>query len=207
MLKDFEKKLRSALEGHFKPRPFVCDGNPYICDVFIVGFNAATEMDADFWEFWHEEDGFSKGKWFDAYVAERAEMPLKPGKTRRNKVSSTRQRIEWIVTAAKPSNCLETNLYSKATPEAKDLSKDEMDSSVFELLLNEFKPKVIFSHGADARKHLELLSGITLPEGEVVEIFLFGMKTRVLSKSHLSRGWSKDRSIETGIFLHKLCTP
>lgn len=194
----------SKLEGHYKPRPFVCDGNPLSCEVFIVGFNAATEMDASFWGFWNKKEGFDKSKWFDQYVQERMDKPLKPGKTRRNKVSSTRQRIGWISEAARPAKCLETNLYTRATPEAKDLNVNDMDSSIFEFLLAEIKPKVIFSHGKDARQHLQLLTGMVIPENQVVEVLLFGEKTKIFSTSHLSRGWSRLKSIELGAKLNEL---
>ena len=163
-------------------------------------------MKANFWKFWSLDRGFDKKKWFEAYVNERMDKPLKPGKIRRNKVSATRQRIAWITDASKPSECLETNLYTIATPEAIDLEKTDMDSSVFEFLLNEIKPMVVFSHGIPAREHMELLSGDRISEGEIVETMLFGTKTKILSMSHLSRGWSKQRSIDVGVKLNKLCT-
>jgi len=206
MFKEFSGNLKGILKGLDKPRPFVCNGSPYDSEIFIVGFNAATEMQADFWEFWCDKKGFLKEKWFDCYITERANKPLKPGKRRRNRVSNTRQRIEWIASASTPSKCLEKNIYSKATTEAKELKKEDMDSSVFEYLLSEIKPRVVFSHGLDARKHLELLSGSAIQEGSVTEITLFGTKTKVLSMSHLSRGWSEGSSKDTGVYLNQLCT-
>ena len=98
------------------------------------------------------------------------------------------------------------NIYSKATTEAKELKKEDMDSSVFEYLLSEIKPRVVFSHGQDARKHLELLSGSAIQEDSVTEITLFGTKKKVLSMSHLSRGWSEGSSKDTGVYLNQLCT-
>lgn len=112
-LHHFEDELRTLLIDFERPRPFVCEGNPLDCDIFIVGFNAATEMKANFWDFWSTEVGFNKQRWLDEYRKERAVKPLAPGKTRRNKISATRQRIEWMVSATSPHRCLETNLYAK----------------------------------------------------------------------------------------------
>lgn len=70
-------------------RPFVCDGSPLDCEIFIVGANAATAM-GDFWDFWLPGVGMDKAAWFAAYKAARAQKPLAPGKTRRMAVSPTR---------------------------------------------------------------------------------------------------------------------
>ena len=56
-LKQFESELRS-LTGPSALRPFVCDGSPLTCRVFIVGINPATSMTTDFWQFWRAGTGF-----------------------------------------------------------------------------------------------------------------------------------------------------
>ncbi len=201
----FKNKLRKILNNHHKPRPFVCDGNPYDCKVFIVGSNPATEMEAEFWDFWDNCDGFDKERWFKSYITERASKPLKPGKTRRNKVSPTRQRIEWIVKSINPVSCLETNIYSKATPTKRGLSYDEKDTSVFEFLLKEIKPKIIFSYSVRARKHLESLSETTIRKDKITEVSIFKTKTKILSMSYLPIGWSEKRALKTGQYLKTLC--
>ena len=205
MMKEFENKLKLILRYQYKPRPFVCSGNPYHCKIFIVGFNAATEMEAEFWDFWSTHDGFNKEKWLETYISERAAKTLKPGKTRRNKISATRQRIEWLVASSAPIQCLETNIYSKATPTKQELSNHEMDSSVFEFLLKEIKPQILFSHGVDARKHIELLSNSEIAENEITEVIIFNTKTKILSMPHLSRGWSKEKTKGIGQYLKTLC--
>jgi hypothetical protein len=75
-------------------RPFVCDGSPLDCEVFIVGFNPATPMSLGFWEFWRRGRGFDKVSWLDAYIKDRQTRPLKPGKTRRNPISKQSTRLE-----------------------------------------------------------------------------------------------------------------
>jgi hypothetical protein len=151
-------------------------------------------MKAEFWEFWSTKYGMDKERFLETYRKERAEKPLRPGKKYRQAMSATRMRIEWIVQAAKPVRCLETNLYVKATPEAKDLGRDDMDSSIFEFLLEEIKPRVVLSHGVNARRRLEELSCCPIEEGKFVPVNLNGVETQVVAVSHLSRGWSKERA-------------
>ena len=63
MLSTFYENLKSRLVAIENPRPFICNGNPLECEIFIVGFNAATEMQAKFDEFWSNVDGFNKSEW------------------------------------------------------------------------------------------------------------------------------------------------
>ncbi|HET8886043.1 MAG TPA: hypothetical protein VFM70_06795, partial [Salinimicrobium sp.] len=195
---NFKKHLQEKLKNHNKPRPFICEGNPLDCKIFIVGINAATEMQQDFWEFWSEEDGFNKNKWLGSYKAERAAQPLKKGKTRRNTVSNTRKRIDWIVEATKPVKILETNLFVKATPTAKELKAGDRRSEVFEYLLETIKPEVIFLHENQTIKYFEKLDGVKIVKNETKSFEILGTKTKVLAKNHLSRGWSEANTKELG---------
>ena len=197
-LPNFEKHLREQLKNHDKPRPFICEGNPLNCKIFIVGINAATEMQQDFWSFWSEEAGFNKAKWLESYKAERAAQPLKKGKTRRNTVSNTRKRIDWIVDATKPVKILETNLFVKATPTAKELKAGDRRSEVFEYLLETIKPEVIFLHGKQTIKYFEKLYDIKIVKDKIGCFEILGTKTKVLAKKHLSRGWSEESTKELG---------
>ena len=45
-MNEFDKALKEELISIANPRPFVCDGDPLKSSIFIVGFNAATEMKA-----------------------------------------------------------------------------------------------------------------------------------------------------------------
>jgi hypothetical protein len=89
-------------------RPFVCEGSPLDCQIFIVGFNPAT-TNVSFWDFWRLPYGFDKKAWLPMYESEREEQ----GKKRQ---SSTRKRIERIVEAAWPLKCLETNIHAVPSP-------------------------------------------------------------------------------------------
>ena len=111
-LDDFEQELEALIGRPTNMRPFVCDGSPLKCRIFIVGFNPATTMKASFWDFWRSGYGFDKKAWFEAYKEERRSRPLKPGRKWRNPVSNTRRVIDWIAEAASPYDCLETNIHS-----------------------------------------------------------------------------------------------
>ena len=200
-LLEFENNLRERLKNYEKPRPLICEGNPLDCKIFIVGINAATEMDSDFWSFWSKENGFKKAEWLESYILERKLKPLKPNKTRRNQLSNTRQRIEWIIESIKPIKTLETNLFVKATPTADELKSEERESSVFEYLLETIKPKILFIHGNEVIEYFEKLYGIEIEKGKIEHFEILGTKTNILAMNHLSRGWSKQKSIELGELL------
>lgn len=123
-IEKFEDELAALIGAPTDLRPFVCDGSPLTCDVFIVGFNPATTMSSEFWQFWRTGVGFDKVAWFAAYKKDRQLKPLKPGKTRRNAVSPSRRVIEMILEGAAPYRCLETNIYSASTEQAADWLPD-----------------------------------------------------------------------------------
>ena len=50
-LLEFKIKLFDKLKSYPDPRPFVCDGNPLDCNIFIVGINPATKMEMNFENF------------------------------------------------------------------------------------------------------------------------------------------------------------
>ena len=201
-LLEFEKNLREKLKNYEKPRPLICEGNPLECEVFIVGINAATEMSKDFWSFWSKKNGFNKYEWFQSYILERKMKPLKPNKTKRNKLSPTRQRIEWITESIKPIKVLETNLFVKPTTKANELTSKDKDSSVFEYLLETIKPKIIFIHGNEVIQHFEKLYNIKITKNEIINFNILGTKTKVLAMKHLAIGWSKQKSLELGELLN-----
>lgn len=75
-------------------RPFIYEGSPLECEVFIVGLNPSSEMNIDFWEFWSTGYGFQKSRRFEKYKESRRERPIKPGMTRRLDISNSRRVIE-----------------------------------------------------------------------------------------------------------------
>ena len=189
-LEEVQARLEAAIGRPATSRPFVCEGSPLDCRVFIVGFNPATEMSADFWEFWTPGYGFNKAAWFDAYKAERRNKPLRPGKTRRNAISPTRRVIEWICEAAAPVKCLETNIFSTASTDMNSLREEDRDATLFRLLVEAVKPSVIVAHGKDACLEAERFSG----------------RAKILAVRHFSLGWSERKARELGAELRSVAS-
>ncbi|MFM9433531.1 hypothetical protein ACFDR9_000572 [Janthinobacterium sp. CG_23.3] len=179
----FEYELAALIGAPTDLRPFVCDGSPLTCDVFIVGFNPATTMSADFWQFWRPGVGFDKVAWFEAYKKDRQLKPLKPGKTRRNAVSPSRRVIEMILKGASPCRCLETNIYSASTEQATDLATQQRITAPFAFLLAKIKPRVIVAHGIEAVEHIRKMN----------------VGAKVFQVSHFSRGWSHQEARALGV--------
>lgn len=188
-LRCFTQELVTLIGRPTDLRPFVCNGSPLDCEAFVVGFNPATEMATDFWEFWSEERGFNKRHWLEAYRSERQNRPLRPGRTRRNEISSTRRVLEWILEEAAPVKCLETNIYAKPSERLTDLQSDHRLTAPFDFLLGEISPRVIVAHGKDAGSYV-----MANPLG--VEPW------RV---DHFSRGWSQQKARQLGRDIREAC--
>jgi hypothetical protein len=182
-IEKFEDGLAALIGAPTDLRPFVCDGSPLTCDVFIVGFNPATTMSADFWQFWSPGMGFDKVAWFEAYKKDRQLKPLKPGKTRRNVVSRSRGVIEMIIEGASPYRCLETNIYAAPTEQASDLAARQRITAPFDFLLSNIKPRVIVAHGVEAVEHIRKMN----------------VDAKILPVSHFSRGWSNEAAVALGV--------
>lgn len=179
----FERDLLQRIGRPTHLRPFVCDGSPLDARVFLVGINPASQMRADFWDFWVPGYGFDKSRWFAEYKRERAERPLEPGKASRPAVSPSRRIVERVVDGLGHHRCLETNLYAHPSSSAATLDKAQRDPTLFQWLVETLRPELLVVHGASAAaeiKHLNL-----------------GIPTK--SVRHFSRQWSYDRAYALGI--------
>lgn len=181
-------------------RPFVCEGSPLDCNVFIVGINPATEIKEDFWCFWDEKEGFLYEKWKKAYDV-----------SGNKKVSQTRKRINIITSTIEKRGIkvLETNIYAFPTKDEKDLKqKSKTDArykntSAFEYLMETSKQPFLWVHGKSAieafaklgGKKYENISKITQKDIEentynLNKINIHGKNIIFFATNHLSRGFS-----------------
>ncbi|WP_445656554.1 hypothetical protein [Achromobacter sp. NCFB-sbj8-Ac1-l] len=181
-LEMFETELSSLIGRPTDLRPFVCNGSPLSCEVFIVGLNPASPMRNGFWSFWHASYGFDKQKWLNEYIYERSIRPLKPGRTRRNKISNSRRVIEWINCALGPAKALETNLYSAPSEEFNDLHQHKRITAPFDFLLDRIRPKIVIAHGDDAISHIRKKK----------------VSAKIFEVSHFSRGWGERTATNLG---------
>ena len=122
-------------------RPFVCEGSPLDCEVFIVGYNPATQMDGDWWRYWDPKYGYHKKEWFRDYLAQRGGL------------SKTRSKIEDIVRGLSGVRVVEANI--DARPSAKKSAYPKPVTEPFDFLISVCRPKVVIAHGTDAVAHLQ----------------------------------------------------
>lgn len=139
---EFETRIAEIIGKPSSQRPFVCQGNPFSCDRWIVGFNAATSG-GDWWRFWSTESGFDLLSWRTDYDAERSRRGKGP--------SATRLRLDRI--RARVPNVLETNIF--ATPSTKMANMPPSNTRAFDFLLATLRPKQILAHGVPAARHLQ----------------------------------------------------
>lgn len=73
-LESFLDKLEQFMrdKGLQDTRPFVCDGDPTLCSVFIVGFNPANSLPVDS-EILNKKTGFNLELFYNKYSADRAQ--------------------------------------------------------------------------------------------------------------------------------------
>lgn len=141
MTESFDDKLASIIGKPSSQRPFVCNGLPESCRVWVVGYNAAT-TGGDWWHYWAAETGFDYTAWRQDYDAERAARGKGP--------SATRLRIDRLA-AAVPA-LLETNIY--AEPSTSMANMPMGTTKAFDLLLSALQPEIIVAHGVPAASHL-----------------------------------------------------
>jgi len=143
---EFKNLLKIKIGENSKDRPFVCDGYPLETELFIIGINPATTMSENFFKFW-ENDKFDKKSWFEYYR-----------KTRINEyyeISPTRRKIETLINDDfKNYNCLETNIYSKASKSISDLNNQNKNTDLLLFLIEAIKPKALFLHGKNPEKFI-----------------------------------------------------
>jgi hypothetical protein len=149
-LVQFRERLQDLMIDE-KTRPFVCDGSPLTCSVFIVGFNPATEMDKSFWSYWSDTSGFDNAAFMRDYLLKRGLQEPK----------GVRARIERIVAQLPAGTCLETNICSKPTKTAAELQPRDRTTAIFRLLLGTIRPDFVYVHSNDPIAYFERLTGTT----------------------------------------------
>ena len=140
-LAEFADRLAALVGRPSMLRPFVCEGSPMDCEVFIVGYNPATRMEGDWWRYWDSGYGYRKSAWFSEYLSQRG------------KPSKTRTRIEDVVRGLPGVRVLEANI--DARPSAKMSEYPRPITIPFDFLIDTCRPKVVIAHGTDAVAHLQ----------------------------------------------------
>ncbi|GAB3171173.1 hypothetical protein [Telluribacter humicola] len=148
-LQQFREQLQPLMTDS-KSRPFVCNGSPLSCEVFIVGFNPATEMDKPFWSYWSDTEGFDKCTFMEDYRLKRGlQEPI-----------GVRARIERIVNRIPNLSCLETNICSKPAKTAAGLASTDRKTEIFRSLLESIRPSLVYVHSNEPIKYFRTLTGL-----------------------------------------------
>jgi hypothetical protein len=157
-------------------RPFVCDGSPIDCPIFIVGNNPAAALKVSFCDFWDDNIGFDKRAFLVAYEKQLGSL------------SQTRRRIELLVESAAPCKCLETNLWPEPTRRSRDLSKKGQSDEILKYLVRTIEPKIVYFHGRGALRHFRRITGELndITEWKLQPGTLYGVRTTLYATKHLS---------------------
>jgi hypothetical protein len=175
MFDEFRSKLEAQLTGPCL-RPFVFDGSPLRCRIFIVGTNSARLVEKPFSSFWDASYGFKKKE----FIRELEQKP--PGLTR------TRKAIEIVAKAAGQNVTLDTNLYMPSTAREKDLKKEDKKTDVLEFLLREIKPQLVLTNGNKAIKFFRRRCAVFVENRVTPQtVTLNEVKFQLLCSRHLSR--------------------
>ena len=180
-LEEFDARLRELVPQN--SRPFLCEGSPLDCDLFVVGNNPGTET--PFWEYWELPYGCRKSRWLTDFW-ERHKSENKP----------VRRNMEAIFSQLGDVKYLETNAYSPWSKWTSDLNDDQLSTHVFEFLLKTIRPKLVFAHAAHAKKYLRAQVGHSIESDEPTPVTLLGFETHLLltpSRPALMT-WGEERS-------------
>jgi hypothetical protein len=176
-------------------RPFLCDGSPFGCKVFVVGVNPGTDI--PLWPYWSVERGCDKKGWLQAYLA------------KHNRLRPTRKRLERLYETLAPVRALETNVFNQFSRRETDLGTEQRSTEVFdvlsEFLLPRLEPHVVFVHGGSAIRHLERLTSTKIIRGEFIRVCYKGVAFEVRARDHLSYQCSMKEVEELGRELRDRC--
>ena len=179
-LQKIEKRLPSDISW-----PFLCDGSPLKCRIFVVGSYPARKIEEPFWGFWDDTHGFKRAKFIKKLE------DLTGGLTR------TRRYLEIVVDAAGPSDTLETNIYPYEKLKAMDSTAEHKRTDAFDYLLHTIRPQIILAYGSEAKKFFRNRS-IAFEENRLNTINLDGLRIKLLPRQQLSYRTSHEKAREIG---------
>jgi hypothetical protein len=187
-------KMRALEDGKHELRPFVCDGSPFDCELFITGTNPRRRIGKRFWDFWSDGRGMDKEEFLKCYQSAAKTRQLDEPQAM-NAKSRTRKQMETFREGLGSGwNVLETNVYAVAASDEKRLRRHEKRSDCFEFLLTAIKPKLVFLHGRKAIKVLRKLTSVKSIEKEQLQLLTYEDATFYVyaAKRHMSRVATKE---------------
>jgi hypothetical protein len=173
-LTEFERQVRERTKCATS-WPFVCEGLPFECPIFLVGINPAT--DVPLWPHWSVDSGVDKASWLHAY------------RQKYGRFRPTRLRIERLAAAIAPVRALETNVFHHHSKRWRELPKEQRVTDVFDFLVATIRPRILFVHGKAAIEHLQKQTKTFFDPANFVRVTYKRTTLDVLSGRHLSN-WS-----------------
>ena len=181
---EFDREIRKLTKGFPDARPFLCNGSPFGCQVFLVGINPAT--DTDFWKHWSSDGYCDKSAWLDDY------------RDKHGKCGPTRKRIEIFFEHVVPVKALETNIFASYAAKEAGLSTVGKDTRLFDYLVETIRPKLLIGHGKSVREYFDRVVGKSLVHGAYEHVQWRCIPLEVRVEHHLSYHWSDQRVAEFG---------
>ena len=89
-----------------------------------------------------------------------------------------------------PERVLETNVFHHRSRREADLASAQKQTTVFELLLETLKPRVVFVHGKSAVTHVERMTGAKTKHRDFVSASWRGATFELITGHHLAYQWS-----------------
>ena len=110
---------------------------------------------------------------------------------------NTRNRIEILLDAIAPLQCLETNIIPHPSAREVDLAPSLRDTRLFDFLLHTLRPRVVFVHGNSTTKHLARLTHTHLQKDSFTSVTYCDHSFDVFASAHLYN-WSYARVEQLG---------
>ena len=189
---EFDRQIRTLCGDLSEGRPFLCNGSPFDCEIFLVGINPATDVPLK--PYWSLDHGCNKAAWLEAYREKH------PG------YRPTRDRIQRLFEAAAPAQILETNVFHFHSKREAILPKSHRTTAVFDFLLKTVKPRIMFVYGRSAVRHVEQLLNVSLTLGEFASVQHGDRTFEVRAGHHLAYQWSFDAVDKLGHELRERCS-
>jgi hypothetical protein len=198
---DIEREIRNYI-GSYRAgsRPFLCEGSPIGCEVFLIGLNPAVA--ADWWSCWNHETGFDRKKWIRNFEKELSNGRNIPG-------AKTRLRIELLRNQILPYRVLDMNLYHIRSDNLSKLKKSDKKKDFCDCLIKKISPKLIFLHGKQVVEHFAELAKVgkeDLKSMDFTDVEIDGKPATIFAGfGHLCMYWTEIQIVETGKRLNEWC--
>jgi hypothetical protein len=137
-LAHFSFELRKLVGDAQGVRPLLCRGDPFACQVALVGANPGTTT--PFWPYWSDMVGMDKDGWLEAYQKQHG-----------GRYGRSRAAIERFLPAIN-APVIELNAHATQSARLAQLAASSRTVDVFTYIFTAVRPRVVICAGSDAKK-------------------------------------------------------